>query len=138
MAMLTREQLLTREKLEIKEVDLGNGDFIYVREMYANEKNQFEMSIMKEVEGKDGKTSYKQNLKNFQAKLAVNTICDQDGNNVLLPNDVEALATSMGAKRMNKIILVAQELNKITEEDKEKMLKNSDGGETADSSSASA
>lgn len=137
MGMLKREDLLKREELEIKKVDFENGDFVYVREMYGREKNRFERSIMEEVKNAEGKTEYKQNLADFQAKLAIQTLCDESGVNLMKPADAGELSKNIGAKRLDIIVTFAQELNKITKEDKEKMLKNSGAGETGDSSSDS-
>ena len=137
MGMLKREDLLKREELEIKKVDFENGDFVYVREMYGREKNRFERSIMEEVKNAEGKTEYKQNLADFQAKLAIQTLCDESGVNLMKPADAWELSKNIGAKRLDIIVTFAQELNKITKEDKEKMLKNSGAGETGDSSSDS-
>jgi len=137
MGMLGREDLLKREKLEIKKVEFLNGDFVYVREMYGREKNRFERSIMEEVKNKDGKTEYKQNLADFQAKLAIQTLCDETGVNLMKPGDAGTLSENIGAKKLDTIVVIAQELNKITAEDKDKMLKNSEAGGTGDSSSDS-
>jgi len=137
MGMLGREELLVKQELEIRKVDLGKGDFTYVAEMTGREKNRFERSIMEEVKNSEGKTEYKQNLADFQAKLAVQTLCDESGAKIMKPADVGTLSENIGAKRLDTIVTIAQELNKITKEDKEEMLKNSEAGETGDSNSDS-
>ena len=137
MGMLGREDLLKREELEIRKVEFADGDFVYVREMYGREKNRFERSIMEEVKNAEGKTEYKQNLADFQAKLAIQTLCDEEGINLMKTTDAGTLSENIGAKKLDTIVTMAQELNKITKEDKEKMLKNSEAGETGDSSSDS-
>jgi len=125
MAFLNRQQLLAKEDLEIRKVDLGKGDFVYVKQMTARERDTLEQTLLTKVVGKDGGATYEQNLKDFRSKLAVNTVCDEKGNLLLKPGDFETLANSISAARMERIINVAQELNKITHEDKDALVKNS-------------
>lgn len=133
--LLDRAKLLAKEELEIVKVDLGKGDYVYVRQMTGRERDRFEQSLIKESKTADG--SYEKSLEDFRAKLAVVTICDDKGNSILRPDDYETLSQNMSAARLEKIITVAQSLNKITEEDKESLLKNSEGDQVASSSSDS-
>lgn len=138
MGFLTREQMLEPEKLTIKKVDLGNGDFVFVRQMTGRERDNFEQSLIKEVKDKKGNVDhYDRDLKDFRAKLAVNTLCDEEGKNVMKPTDFEVLSMSMSAVKLEKIATKAQELNKITDEEKENIVKNSVSGGNDDSTSGS-
>jgi hypothetical protein len=69
--------------------------------------------------------------------LAVCTLCDEQGNALLLPGDYPALSQAMSAAKLEKIVTEAQKLNKISEEDKEALVKNSeavpDGNSISDS-----
>lgn len=121
--LLDRNSLLKKEELKTEKVDLGNGSYVYVRQMTGRERDRFEQSMMKEVRNK-GKVNYERSLEDFRAKLAVQTLCDEKGNNLLQPNDYEALSTNMSAAKLEKIVNIAQELNKISEEDKEALVKN--------------
>lgn len=125
--LLNRDALLKKEELKKEKVDLGGGKFVYVRQMTGRERDRFEQSLLKEVKGPKGKVSYEKSLEDFRAKLAVNTVCDEKGNNLLEPDDTETLSTHMSAAKLEKIVDAAQELNKITEEDKEAIVKNSGG-----------
>jgi len=138
MALLKREDLLKKEKLEVVRVDLGGGDYVYVRQMTGRERDRFEQSLLKEIRDGSGNVIYERSLEDFRAKLAVNTLCDEEGNNLLQPEDCEVLSTHMSAARLERIVNVAQELNKITEQDKETLVKNSVGGPSAGSDSDSA
>ena len=120
---LTKESLLTKRKLKIEEVDLGDNEFVYVKQMTAKEKDTMEQSLVK-ITKKGRKTDYEANLTNFKAKLAVCTLCDDEGNKILAFNDFNLLSESISAEMMEKIIDVAQKLNGITEEDKEDLVKN--------------
>jgi hypothetical protein len=136
MAVLNRDSLLKKEDLEIVKVDLGKGDFVYVRQMTGRERDRFEQSLIKENKNAEG--GYEKSLDDFRAKLAVCTLCDAEGKALLQPGDVGTLSQNMSAARLEKIINTAQKINKISEEDKENLVKNSEVGQADNSSSASA
>ena len=137
MELLNREKLLSKEKLEIVKVDLGKDEFVYVRQMTGRERDHFEQSLLKQTRDSKGKLTVEQSLEDFRAKLAVNTVCDADGNLLLKPTDYPMLSQSMSAARLEKIVNEGQKLNAITEEDKEELLKNSDAVPDGSSSSDS-
>jgi len=136
--LLDRAALLTKEKLEVVKVDLGNDEFVYVRQMTGHERDAFEQSLLKKNRDSKGTViGYEQATEDFRAKLAVLTVCDETGALLLTPGDYKVLSMSMSAKRLETIINKAQELNKISEEDKENLVKNSEGDLVASSSSDS-
>lgn len=136
--LLDRKHLLSKEKLEIVKVDLGKDEFVYVRQMTGRERDRFEQSLIKETKDSKGATiSYDRSLEDFRAKLAVVTLCDEAGKSLLDPEDYPVLSQNMSAARLEKIVNEAQRLNKITEEDKEALVKNlgavPDGNSSSDS-----
>lgn len=135
MGELNREQLLTPEDLKIEKVDLGGGDFVYVRQMTGRAYGQFEKSLTREEKQPDGSIEYERATEDFRAKLAVQTVCDENGKLIFKPNDYERLSMSMSAPRLERIVNAAQELNRISPEDQEAMIKNSMGGQSDVSSS---
>lgn len=135
--LLDRKKLLQKETLERVKVELGKDEFVFVRQMTGRERDNFEQSLLKRVES-GGKVTYEQSLSDFRAKLAVCTLCDENGNALLLPGDYSQLSQNMSAAKLEKIINEAQKLNKISEEDKEELVKNLDAGTTGNSISASA
>lgn len=136
MANLNREALLEKEKLEIVKVDLGNDTFVFVRQMTGRDRDYFEQSLIKETKNKKGVVDgYEKSLEDFRAKLAVNSLCDEEGNLLLQLGDYAMLSKNMSAKRLEKIVNEAQKLNAISEEDKEALVKNSDAGQPGNSSS---
>ena len=138
METLNRTSLLAKEELEKVKVDLGKGEFVYVRQMTGRERDNFEQSLIKEV--KDGKgvvTGYDRALGDFRAKLAVVTVCDEEGKAVFLPDDFALLSKNMSARRLEIIVNAAQKLNAISEEDKEALVKNSVAGQEDNSNSGS-
>jgi hypothetical protein len=140
MGLKTREQLLTREELKREKVDLNETDFVYVTEMTGNARDKFENSLLKKI--RDPKTglvaSYEQATDNFRAKLAVNTVCDENGKLILEPGDWLKFSEAIGAKNLEKIIEKANELNGIGAKDQEEIIKNSVADQVGNSNSASA
>ena len=134
MKSLNREALLQKEKLEVVKVDLGKDEVVYVKQMTGRERDSFERSLF--VFDKDNKVTTRMN--DFRAKLAVCTLCDENGVALLKFEDYDLLSRNMSAARLEKIVNVAQKLNAITEEDKEALVKNFDVGQADNSNSASA
>jgi hypothetical protein len=123
---LNREALLVKDDLRKEKVELSKG-YVYVREMTGVEKDIWEKSMLKERPSGDKRkpVEYEVNIEGFRAKLAVVTVCDEEGNLIFNPEDAKALNKVISASNLDKIIVVAQRLNAITEEDKEEILKNS-------------
>jgi len=137
--LLNREMLLQRDELQIEKVELTKG-YVYVREMTGKEKDTWEKSLMKQKPSgnKNRPIDYEVDIEGFRAKLAVVTVCDADGVLLFKPQDVQTLNSMMSASNLDKIITVAQRLNRISEEDKEEILKNSEAVQENSSSSGSA
>ena len=136
---MTRDQLLTREELKKEKVELGDDKYVFVTEMTGNARDKFENSLLKKI--RDPKTglvaSYEQATENYRAKLAVNTICDENGILILKPEDFLKFSESIGAKSLEKIIDKANELNGIGAKDQEEIIKNSVADQVGNSSSDS-
>lgn len=124
MALMDRTKLLAKEPLRIEKIHFGKGEFVFVRQMTGRERDRFEQSLVKEVKDDKGNVEYERSLEDFRAKLAVNTICDAEGNNLLQPDDYPVLSQNMSAAKLELIVNKAQELNRISEADKEGLVKN--------------
>lgn len=136
--LLNREALLKKEELKIEKVVFDNGDFVYVREMTGRERDRFEQSLVKQIKDERGNIQdYERSLEDFRAKLAVNTLCDEKGILIMKPDDFGMLSQNMSAARLEGIINAAQRLNRISEEDRKVLVKNSEGAQGADSASGS-
>ena len=136
--VLTRDDLLAKDKLQIVEVDLGDGSIVYVRQMTGHERDGFEQSlIIKKKDSKGNLIGVDQATEDFRAKLAVQSVCDADGNLLLRPSDYLKLSTNISAKKLETIINVAQEINAISDKDKEDLVKNSEAVLDGSSSSNS-
>jgi hypothetical protein len=132
MSFLDRKALLTKQKLSVVKVELGKDSetgedvFVFVREMTGRDRDNFEQSILTARRNSKGVVEgYDQVLSDFRAKLAVTTLCDEAGNLLLLPEDATTLSESISISRLEVIVEAAQKLNKITDKDKEELVKNS-------------
>jgi ribosomal protein L2 len=136
---LSRESLLEKDELRKEKVELSKGH-VYVREMTGAEKDTWEKSMLKEKPSGDKHRAveYEVNIEGFRAKLAVVTVCDAEGNLIFKPEDAKVLNKVISASNLDRIIVVAQRLNAITEEDKEEILKNSKADQEKSSNSGSA
>jgi len=123
--LLDRKALLQKEELQKEKVDLGNDNFVFVRQMTGHERDQFEQSLLKKGKDAKGNVTFEQSLDDFRAKLAVCTVCDEEGKLLLNSNDVSTLSANMSAKTLETIVNKAQKLNAISEQDKEELVKNS-------------
>jgi len=137
MGLLNKERLLTKSLLSIQKVELGKGDFVFVREMTGRERDSFEKMILVDEENEKGETVFKRNFKDFRAKIVTMTMCDEKGNLLLDINDVEKLSTNMSASQLEKIVKVTKELNKMDVEDSAELVKNLEAGDTPGKTSAS-
>jgi hypothetical protein len=138
MAQLTREILLAKEVLKIEKVEFENGDFTYVTQMTGRERDNFEQSLIKKIKDKKGQvTGFEQITEDFRAKLAVCTVCDENGVLVFEKNDWSTLSQNISAAKLEKIVNAAQKLNAISEEDKEALVKNSEPDPENNSNSGS-
>jgi hypothetical protein len=141
--LLDRKALLKKQKLAVVQVNLGpdeNGEeqIVFVREMTGRDRDNFEQSILKARKNNKGVIEgYDQVLSDFRAKLAVTTLCDAEGNLLLLPEDASTLSESISISKLEIIVEAAQKLNKITDKDKEELVKNSEAAPDGDSNSGS-
>lgn len=141
MPLLNRMEVLKKQELtRVKVVfpdspDKNDPEFVFVRQMTGRERDAFERSLSKEFTNKEGEIDYKRDISDFRAKLAVYTLCDAAGKNLLTAKDIELLSINMSAFRLECIVDAAQKINKITKEDREALVKNS-GGDRKESSTS--
>lgn len=138
LILLTREVLLQKDDLKVEKVELSKG-YVFVREMTGHEKDVWEQSMLKQKPSgnKNKGVEYETTLEDFRAKLAVVTVCDAEGNLLFKPEDARVLNKMMSATNMERIVMAAQKLNAISEEEKEELLKNSEADQTDSSNSNS-
>lgn len=123
--VLEAKDLPAPEKVECPEWDCT----LYVRTITGTERDAFEQSMI-ERKGK----SRKVNLANVRARFAVLCCCDEEGNRVFEDADAAALGRK-AAKPLDRLYAKAQELNGFSDEDAEELAKNSDEGQSDNSTS---
>lgn len=138
MAFLNRAGLLKKRQMKVVRVDLEDDEFVFVKQMNGTARDKFEQSLSEAVKKKDGTTEYERRIEMFRAKLAVCTLCDEHGELLLTNDDIELLSDNMTAASLDAIVTKAQEMNKISEKDKENLVKNSAAVPSGDSISGSA
>lgn len=122
--MINRADLLQKiqeARLQMSSVEVKEWkSTIHVREMSAEEKDDFETKIV--TYDADGNRTIYKDL-NYRAMLVRCTVCDEDGNLLFTDDDVPMLA-KQSARVLDKIITKASKLNKMSEEDKKELTKN--------------
>lgn len=129
--LLTRDSILAADDLPRKLVSVPEwGGDVFVRTMTGGERDQFEQMIM-EAGGADS-SGWR---KCFRAKLAVLTLCDENGKSLFSFDDWETLSKKSAAA-LDRVFAVASRLNGISKTDVQELEKNSAAGQTGNSSSA--
>lgn len=137
--LLGKQQLLKGDELKKEKVEFEDGDFVYVREMTAHEKNTWEHSLYRTVKGPKGQQDMQMDLSDYNSKLAVCTVCKDKNDDTLVFsfNEYKQLGQKMSAARMDKIVEAAQRINGITEEERENLLSGSEADQNDNSNSGS-
>lgn len=132
---LTREKFIAaaQDKRRMEEIPVPElGDTVFVRELSAAERDQFETSMLHL--SKQGKVQGT-NLANLRARLAVLAICDEQGRRLFSDDDAKILG-QLGASALQRIFEAAQRLSGLSDSDMEELEKNSVSGPSGDSSSS--
>ena len=119
MALLNKKAILEVKDIEIEQVDVPEwGGHVFVKGMTGLERDTFEASIVQQ-RGKDARV----NMVNIRAKLAAQTICDEEGLRLFNDKDVKALGKK-SANALQRVFDVAQRLSGITEDDVDELAEN--------------
>lgn len=120
--LISREKLLTPVEVPMRKVELpALGGYIWVKGMTAKERGQFEKSF----DNSDG-TKNKTRVSQVRERMVIICACNEDRTPMLTIRDLEKL----GQQEINiveKIVIVAQELCGMTDNDIEELAGNSDG-----------
>lgn len=123
--MLSRDQILSADDLPKQVVPVPEwGGSVYVRTMSGTERDDFESAYLKDK------------TKDIRARLAVATVCDEQGNALFTPADIPALGKKSSAA-LTRIFEAAMGLNKLTSADVDALEGNSSAIHSADSPSDS-
>ena len=112
MSSLKREDILEVKDIEIEEVEVPEwGGTVCVKGMSGLERDAFEASIV-QAKGKGTKV----NMENIRAKLAAQTLCDEQGERLFTDVDVKLLGKK-SAVALQRVFVVAQKLSGIGDAD---------------------
>jgi hypothetical protein len=126
--LLTREAILNAPDIQVEDVDVPEwGGKVRVRGLTGAERDAFEQSIM-EQRGRDMSL----NLRNIRAKLVALSVVDEQNNRIFSDADVKALGQK-SAVALQRVFEVAQRLSGLRNEDVEELAKNSENGQSGDS-----
>jgi len=130
MGLLTREEILQAEDLPTEDVEVPEwGGSVLVQGLTGAERDAFESTV---VELRGRKTHL--NMQNARAKLCAMAMVDEQGERVFRDGDVEELGQKSGAA-LQRVFQVAQRLSGLSNEDIEELTKNSEDGQSGDSTS---
>lgn len=131
MGFLERDLLLKKQKLQIEKVLLDGGDYVFVRELTARERDDYEISLLPDEEGGD------RDMEDFRARIAVRGLCDKEGKSILEVKDYKKLSISLSGNRMKTIVAAINKLNKLAMGDDNEIVKNSEAAQSGNSISGS-
>lgn len=110
---------------------------VFIREMTGRARDNYESSLYSVATGADGKPDIQANTRDHRTKLAAATLCDEKGNLLFTPQDIDVLSENIPIKYLEKIVEEARKINKMDEEDKEELVKNLEAGVSESSNSGS-
>ena len=131
VSALKRDDILNVKDIAIELVDVPEwGGQVYVKGMTGLERDAFEGSIV-ETRGKGTRV----NMANVRAKLAAQTLCDENGERLFTDADVKELGKK-SASALQRVFEVAQRLSGIGEDAVKELTGELEENPTEDSPSA--
>lgn len=128
MASKLREQILASKGIKREPVEVPEwGCTVYVKTMTGAEREAWAKSLL----GADKKPDPQE----FQAKLVVRTLVDEDGEPIFEPGDAATLHREHSAAVIGTLFKAADKLNALGLEAVEQAEKNSESAQTEGSSS---
>lgn len=119
MNSLSRDAILKAKDIKLEKIDtsewFGADTFVFVKGMTGTERDSFEASILT-MKGKKQEV----NLANLRAKLAVRTLCDENGARLFTDADAEDLGQH-NAAFLQKVFYVSQKLSGIGDDEVKEM-----------------
>lgn len=130
MALLTRQAILEAIDLPQETVEVPEwGGAVIVRGLTGAERDAFEAVFV----GPDGQTK-RDGLANFRARLVALSCVDEVGERLFGDGDMAALGCK-SALALQRVFNAARRLSGLSRGDVEELTKNSDDGQSGDSTS---
>lgn len=116
MALLTKEQIFSKEDKKYKEVEVPEwGGTVRVTVMSGGDKDRWEGGLL----GKNGNINYT----NMRAKMVAYCCVDENGKRLFSDDDIIKLSKK-SAIALERVYTACAEINVITEADVEDLAKN--------------
>lgn len=117
MALLSRDQILDADDLKTTDVEVPEwGGTVRVRTLTGEQRDKFEASMIDM--GKDG--SVKRNAENVRARLVVECVVNEQGEQMFNRADVRLLGKK-SAPALDRVAAAAQDLNAFSDNDIEEL-----------------
>lgn len=125
--LLTGEGILAADDHRLERVDVPEwGGHVYIRTMGGDERDLFEQSFL------DERGKRKRVVANIRAGLLARTLCDQAGARLFNDKQVAQLGRKNGVV-LERLFLVAQRVNGLSDEDIEEIAGNLQADQRDDS-----
>lgn len=132
MAILTRQNILDAADRKQEKVHVPDwGGDVLVTTMTGTDKDAFEVDRFQK-KGPDADV----NMRNFRAALVVRCVVDEQGKRLFTDQDAEALGQKSGLM-LDIVYDAAARLNGLRKSDIDRLVKNSESGQDASSTSTS-
>jgi len=129
--LLNREAIFAAPDIQTEDVHIPQwGGTVRVKNLTASERDAFEESTTTQRGN-----NLELNHKNFRAKLVALCVVDEEGKRLFDDKDIHKLGAKSAAA-MDLLFAAASRLSGISKDDEDELLKNSDGDQSDDSSSA--
>jgi len=116
VSSLKRDDILAVKDIQIELVPVPEwGGEVYIKGMSGLERDAFEASVIEQKGNKQ-----KVNMANVRAKLAAQTLCDEEGNRLFNDADIKELGKK-SASALQRVFEVAQRLSGIGDADVEEL-----------------
>lgn len=123
--MLTKEQILQAQDLEYRDEEVPKwGGSVRLWQLTVADRDAFEESISKLKPSGQAEII----RENFRAKLVARCLGDEDGNRLFSDKEIMQLGKK-SAKVVDRLFVICQQINGMSEEDQERFVKNSEGEE---------
>jgi hypothetical protein len=121
--ILSKSEILDSHDMRIQTVAVPEwGGSVRMRSLTGAERDTFEASLVRQVDGK-----HLPDMVNLRAKLLAATIVDEQDRQIFTASDVVALGRK-NAVALDRVFTVAQRLNGMATDSVEEALKNSEPG----------
>ena len=124
---LTRDDILNCDDVQIVKLSVPEwGGHLYVKSMAGEDRDAWEAA---QIGGTATKPKVK--LDNMRATLAAHTVCDESGKLLFAVADIVLLGKKSSAA-LERVHVVARKLSRISADDIEELVGNSDGVPSAE------